>query len=246
LDLAPGTGVARSDSVILDLNAAEGNYTVTVILYDMAMKNIYVHEFDAVIIIRVQFIIEFVEGWNLIGMPLEPMNATIEAIFAGNLTKVLAIYGYNQTWSQWISPGVGDLTELHAGWGYWVFTNAAFNQTIMGTVPAEAPPLVKKWNLISIIGLDHVPTETYLAGYNWTVVYGYMEETGTWTYLIRGIGGALTTLQPGDGYWVYIDPPAPSETQSKSITSTSNFAYEWNRPAMMDMTRRRKTKIGYE
>lgn len=146
----------------------------------------------------------FVEGWNLIDMPLEPANAAIEVVFAGNLTKVEVIWGYNQTWSQWIYPGVGNLTELHAGVGYWVLADEAFNQTLVGTVPAEAPPLVEGWNLMGITGRDSVPTEDYLAGSVWTAVFGYVEKTESWVWKIRDVAGSLTTLEPGEGYWIKI------------------------------------------
>jgi len=161
--------------------------------------------------------IEFYEGWNLIGIPFEPENATIEGLFVGNLSYVEAIYWYyNETWYSWLGPGMTNtLAEIHVGRGYWVKVNATFTQTVLGylVLEEEAPGLISGWNLISAVEFNHtvlefspISLDEYLADYNWKAVFEYDAETEEWAYYVRDVGGTLTQLKPGYGYWVYVKP----------------------------------------
>ena len=170
-----------------------------------------------VVVQKARIRIALYEGWNLIGLPFEPENATIEGLFAGNLSYVEAIYWYhNGTWYSWLGPGMTNtLTHMHAGRGYWVKVNSTFVQTVAGALilEEERPSLTAGWNLMSIVELNYTatefspkPLEDYLAGYNWKAVFGYDAEDGEWTYYVRDVGGELTQLRPGCGYWVYVKP----------------------------------------
>ena len=149
--------------------------------------------------------ISFLEGWNLIGIPYDLADPSIEGVFNDNLTHIQSIYGYyNGTWSYWF-PGIhSTLHDLECGTGYWVQADAPFNTTLSGTT-GQAPPLCPEWNLIGVNGTDPVPLEDFLGQIPWVVKYVYGYKAGDWTYYIKGIGGELDTLHPGDGYWVYCE-----------------------------------------
>lgn len=72
-------------------------------------------------------------GWNLIGLPINLIDPSIEGIFAENLTKVKYIFGFdnvNKTFTYWIQGIGGPLRVLEPGKGYWVYVIEDFNQTI--------------------------------------------------------------------------------------------------------------------
>jgi len=148
--------------------------------------------------------VELLEGWNLIGVPFELQDPLIESIFDVNLTYVDAIYGYAEgVWTYWF-PVSSTLDEFECGKGYWVLANDDFTTTLTGT-PGDASFLVEDWNLVGVNSTEPVPTEDYLAGTNWSVVYGYDAQTETWSYYINSVGGPLDTLKPGEGYWILIE-----------------------------------------
>ena len=69
-------------------------------------------------------------GWNLISLPLQPVNTSIEAVL-GDLDGRVLITAYNTTAGEWYvydpdSPEDATLHEMVAGRGYWLY--AEFNQ----------------------------------------------------------------------------------------------------------------------
>jgi len=80
------------------------------------------------------------EGWNLIGIPLNPEDPSIQGIFQGNLTKVQYIYGWdneNKTWKYWIRglEEYATLNKLEPSKGYWVYVTDNFTQNIYINLP---------------------------------------------------------------------------------------------------------------
>ena len=134
-------------------------------------------------------------------------DTVVEEIFADNLTHVETMYGYwNGSWTYWF-PGIpSTMTEFECGQGYWVLTDDDFNTTITGYTAAK-PPLLDGWNLIGVNGTDPVPLEEFFAGDLSKVryVYGFDNVLKEYTYWIAGVGGTLTTLRPGEGYWVLME-----------------------------------------
>lgn len=64
----------------------------------------------------------FNEGWNLVSPPAPPINSSIEAIFADNLTRIKYIFTYQDgEWLYWIRGMPSTLEELHLDKGYWIF-----------------------------------------------------------------------------------------------------------------------------
>ena len=189
------------------------------------LQNMAVHAIEVYPFIT----ISLVEGWNLIGLPIEPLNGSVVAIFSEHLCYVKAIYAYyNGTWYYWLGTDMPNtLSDLRPGYGYWVFVSRSFNLTIIGRRDLR-PEMAEGWNLIAVTGFSGVPVEEYLEGYDWRAVYGYVEENGTWLYYIRGVGGSLTMLEPGEGYWVYIDPPVgPSSAPSELSEEISDSNPSW-------------------
>ncbi|RLF37853.1 MAG: hypothetical protein DRN00_05080, partial [Thermoplasmata archaeon] len=148
--------------------------------------------------------LDLVKGWNLIGLPFEPMSVIIEDIFGDKVRYIEVIYGYeNGTWYQWIGPDMPNtLTKLRGGHGYWLLANRPFSVFIRGQRLASLN-LTDGWNLLAIPELDDISIGEYLVLYEGDAIYGFSEKAGRWKYYVRGAGGTLRYIEPGKGYWIY-------------------------------------------
>jgi len=114
--------------------------------------------------------------------------------------------------------------------GYWVFASQEINLTVRGTCLATLN-LTKGWNLVALPTTRSMAVTEVLRTYGGDAIYTYVEGTGEWTYYIKDVGGTLTELVPGKGYWVYIDPPGEGspeddlkKTNSPACTRPSHEA----------------------
>ncbi|RLF37852.1 MAG: hypothetical protein DRN00_05075 [Thermoplasmata archaeon] len=148
----------------------------------------------------------FHRGWNLIGLPFEPEDTLIEAIFAGNISYIEEIrYFYNGSWLSWARGNItNSLTHLHVGSGYWIKTSYAFTHIVKGALTSKKPILSAGWNLVSLTQLEPISPRRYLCEYDWEILLWYNTKEDRWVYYIKGIGGNLLILEPGKGYWIYI------------------------------------------
>ena len=86
--------------------------------------------------------VSFFEGWNLIGIPLNPANPSIENLFGDNLSKVDYIFGWDneyKSWEYWISgmsSSYQTIKELEPGKGYWIYVSENFTQWIFFSLPS--------------------------------------------------------------------------------------------------------------
>jgi len=150
---------------------------------------------------------QFVVGWNLVGIPFDIQDPTITGLFQENLTKVSYIYGFDNTdkkFSYWINGLPSTITSLECGKGYWVYATEAFTLTLTGDL-GNMTAVTDGWNLIGVHTVYPVTPSDYLSGTGWSEVYGY--EGGVWTYNYPVIGGTLTEMDPGKGYWIKTTPP---------------------------------------
>ena len=70
-------------------------------------------------------------GWNLISLPAAPINSSIKAIFAENITKIKYIFTYvNGSWYYWIRGVSSNLKEMHPELGYWIMADESFTQRV--------------------------------------------------------------------------------------------------------------------
>jgi hypothetical protein len=130
----------------------------------------------------------FEEGWNLIGLPLTPVNAGYAAVF-GALSPAAAPLAWDGTY-------VSENT-LSAGTGYWLEVAQAGLHTFTGTrVEDLSVDLVDGWNLMAG---PACPVAVADVGDPSGVVIPESWYTYNSGYL------AATILLPGMGYWVDAD-----------------------------------------
>jgi hypothetical protein len=158
--------------------------------------------------------IDLVAGWNLISLPLIPLDSAINAVLAAVLDNVISVWHYDAAAKRWYSfaPGASsDLSSMRDGKAYWINMKAAQNLTLAGrenAVPPALPPtydVVAGWNMVGFKSTaTNVTAEDYLAGIEPVRIYGF--ENGAW-FFIPGPPYNNPKMKPGLGYWVAFTAP---------------------------------------
>jgi hypothetical protein len=167
---------------------------------------------------------QLLTGFNLISIPLKPLNTTITTVLARGLAVnveelphyVLVVAYYNTTAAEWkvYVPGWGgNLLTMEPGRGYWIvmtqpatFRNYGFIMTI--GEPPPTYPLPAGWSMIGVTSKSQIDADVYLknvAG-KYTSIWQFTPQG--WQKLIPN-GSETDTdpsddLIPGRGYWIYM------------------------------------------
>ena len=177
---------------------------------------------------QTNYYVSLVPGWNLISLPIVPSNTAIKTVLADligskDFTKVWTYQAGTWKYATLSSTGVlsGGLTTMQDGVGYWIYMTRPDMLYVSGYVipPAAGPPsysLTLGWNLIGFkpqptVGQEQVnalpSTGGYLnsinAKYDPNNVWIYDNTRQTWTRAT-----STTTIQPGQGLWVYMTSAA--------------------------------------
>jgi hypothetical protein len=158
--------------------------------------------------------IDLVAGWNLISLPLIPLDSTIDAVLAGILDNVITVWHWDVAIKDWRSFAPGgaphNLLTMADGKAYWINMKAAHNLTLAGrenAVPPALPPtydVVTGWNMVGFKSTaNNVTAKEYLAGTEYVRIYYF--KNSAW-YTIPG-PSYNTTMVPGLGYWVAFTEP---------------------------------------
>jgi hypothetical protein len=158
--------------------------------------------------------INLTEGWNLISLPLIPLDPAIDVVLAG-LDDVISVWHWDVEIKDWRSFAPGgaphNLLTMGDGKAYWINMKAAQNLTLAGTDMPKGhglPPaydVVVGWNMVGFKNTAYnVTAADYLAGTEYVRIYWF--EYGTW-FLIPGPSYNTTTMVPGRGYWVAFTKP---------------------------------------
>jgi hypothetical protein len=156
--------------------------------------------------------IGLVEGWNLISLPLIPLDSDIDVVLAGILDNVISVWHYDAAAKRWYSfaPGVAsDLSSMRDGKAYWINMGAAQTLNLAGREMPESgqlPPaydVVVGWNMVGFKSTANVTAATYLDGTEYVRIYGF--ENGNW-FTIPG-PYEDPKMEPGLGYWVAFTEP---------------------------------------
>ena len=156
--------------------------------------------------------VELVSGWNLISLPLIPLNSTITELLRDVAEGIERVWAYDASTGEWyyydLKAGVGDLKEMKDGLGYWVKTSEGMILTVFGfeQPPPPATPraysLAAGWNLIGFKETEPMTVSEYLRGVPYIRVIAF--DPGTGRYVILGDNDLLI---PGYGYWVALSEP---------------------------------------
>jgi hypothetical protein len=158
-----------------------------------------------------------VKGWNLISLPIIPLDSAINAVLAGVLDDVKSVWYWDAAAARWYSfaPGAAsDLSSMRDGKAYWINMEVAQTLNLAGTEMAEGtqlPPayaVVTGWNMVGFKSIpwnaNNVTAKDYLAGTEYVRIYGF--ENGAW-FFIPGPDYDDPKMEPGLGYWVAFTEP---------------------------------------
>ena len=189
--------------------------------------------------------VQMADGWNLISLPLIPDVADIENVTAGlsffgeEITRAVwgdeaadelmpdidKVWYYDATGEygtagEWLffepATGVGDLTEMEDGKGYWVEVVSPVGEevpppilTVYGVELVSGPTLppayavVDGWNLIGFKETWSMPFSQYLSAVEGKYARIYAYDAYVQRFYLLGPGGP-TYMHPGSGYWIYM------------------------------------------
>ena len=151
------------------------------------------------------------EGWNLISLPLIPLDSTIEVVLAGIWDDVISVWYWAGSWDTFVPGAPSDLYWMEDGKAYWINMEAGQTLRIAGTEMPQGggmPPaydVVLGWNMVGFKSTAiNVTVENYLAGTEYIRIYGF--NNGAW-FTIPGTAYNTTYMVPGLGYWVAFTAP---------------------------------------
>ena len=128
--------------------------------------------------------VENMSGWNLVGLPLEVVDASYNTVFPSSISG--SLYGFNGTY-----VNESDLVE---GLGYWLRFSDSGSTTITGSVISSLTVgLSQGWNLIS--GISEAVDVASISDPDGIIVPGSL-------YGFTGTYASSSELTPGKGYWL--------------------------------------------
>ncbi|MBT7058234.1 MAG: cadherin-like domain-containing protein [Lentisphaerae bacterium] len=144
--------------------------------------------------------LELGAGWNLISLPLQPLEPSVEDAFSStNFTPDSGSRGTIYTDSIWawdtVDAQYEAATEITPKVAYWIYVDTAGTLRISGhPVASPAVPLAQGWNSVGVIEPTSLVGHAgiFLPGWFWT------PEAQVYHGLHAG-----DVAQPGIGFWIY-------------------------------------------
>lgn len=153
--------------------------------------------------------VNLVSGWNLISIPVDPINKSITSVLSSIEGKYLSVWAYGQSgWERYVVGASGNnLSTMEAGRGYWIKMAQSAKLTVTGNDNFnKAINLKKGWNLVGYNSLTPRTREeallSIIEGFYYSV---WTYENGQWKRYITGAhGNTLTNMEPWKGYWINV------------------------------------------
>ena len=154
-------------------------------------------------------------GWNLVSIPVQPVDPTPAAVLDSIRDDYDVAYTYsaNLGWQRYEpgAPGfVNTLAAITPSQGVWIHATTATTLTVSGTVPLSTTiPLAAGWNLIGYPSLQTRPITEVLSPIvqycNAVYTYDAVDQADPWKKYVPGdLSSDLTQMEPGHGYWVSV------------------------------------------
>ena len=162
-------------------------------------------------------------GLNLISLPAEPADESLNAVLGG-VPDIVTVLTYENATGQWMTASheedgtfTGDLTTIDAKHGYFMVSESALDLEVILVRESyfDAPPHIgvfKGWNLVPVTDVARRPAGTptnasdYFANIDANVVFGYDSDINQLTRLSLD-SESEAVLHVGSAYWVYANEP---------------------------------------
>lgn len=170
-------------------------------------------------------------GANLVSVPANPADSSIDAVFGSeaNITMVVTFDNAAGLWKTATrgSDGMfmGDLDTIDANHGYWVASDGVVDVNVLlasGAVIGVLPPAIpisQGWNLVGVADVaqgkvdpdgdgplkaGEIFAKDYFANIDAEVVYGYDSTTGVLSRIsTAAVDSNTDKVMVGQAYWVY-------------------------------------------
>jgi len=162
-------------------------------------------------------VIHLKQGWNLISLPTQPINNSLDYVLMPINGKYTDVFTYKDRWvykSSYMNKWFGDLSTMDVGTGYWIKVEEDCDLPIIGYyIDDWNIKLSKGWNLIGHIGCGNANinnlsfTDANNNNYTnaYTDIFTYEDK---WIYKSEYMNkwfGDLNSLVPGKGYWIKVE-----------------------------------------
>jgi len=149
-------------------------------------------------------------GWNLISLPLKPLDTDPGVILSSIDGKYSSVRAYNPDtgWSVY-APGKSiNLYKMDTGVGYWIKMDRQGTLDIQGTelVSTAITLIGGKWNLVGYNSLDPKNAKDCMSNVEGDInsVWSYDPDTGWSTHIPYKLSN-VKAMKPGCGYWMEVD-----------------------------------------
>ncbi|MBT3616960.1 MAG: cadherin-like domain-containing protein [Verrucomicrobia bacterium] len=163
--------------------------------------------------------ISLVQGWNLVSLHTQPADMSPSSIFTGHfdvIEEMRTLQGvFNTSWPIFLNT----IQQLDLAGSYWVKANAARSGIqVIGTPPSSTViNLTKGWNLIGFPSVGAQETATLFKPLSDRNAIERVIGTGEfYTFDSNALFNTLSSLKPGDGYWVKM-----KESDALTVTSVA-------------------------
>ena len=201
---------------------ALGQHTLAYTAVDEAGNEITVDDAGFVVLARIPYEVSLRRGFNLISLPKTPEDPSIGSVLPpGHPATAVLTYRAGEWTAAFRDETTGEwdgtLTEIVAGYGYWIETPSSTSLSTVIVEPAPGSvlptfPVTSGWNLLGIVDVDRGeagvtkrPVSKYLASVAWPFAYGFDNQTNSWEKLTNAPDGG--DVVNGSGYWVWIEEP---------------------------------------
>jgi hypothetical protein len=153
--------------------------------------------------------ISLLQGWNLISLPLQPVNVKPEEVLSSISGNYTVVYEYDVTTGNYLEfapDSLGNtMSSMEARKGYWIYMQRASKLSVVGTSALKSLSLKQGWNLVGISIITPVLVKDAIKNVEdkLRAIYEFNASTGTYKAYIPSGQKDFQTLDPGKGYWVY-------------------------------------------
>jgi hypothetical protein len=157
--------------------------------------------------------VELSGGWNLISLPVESLDSSIDSVLSSINGSYTSVWTYNRDSGKpaWLrydleSPDfLNDLNIMETGAGYWIYMSDPGTVNIAGTASDTAVNLYSGWNLVgckSLTALNIYEATASISGD--FSVWTFDPENEVWINYAPGDPSSdLSEIEPWKGYWIY-------------------------------------------
>jgi hypothetical protein len=142
-------------------------------------------------------------NWNLVSVPLQQWDTSIDQVFLNSNWDYMMAYGQNdwQSFANFRPESQNDLTDADHTMGVWVHQPGPAGMIFLGKKMASSQITLKAgWNLVGYPTIEPSSVEDALAGTGYDAVETFDASS---TYMFRAMADS-EMMQPGNGYWVHV------------------------------------------